>query len=355
MRSQTIESSECYEFIKRILDQLGAKPSHSHRWSEILVETSLLGIDSHGIRMLPRYIMHIEDGGIDLLTEPIIISDMGACVTMDGQAGLGHIAADHATDTAIEKAKLHGISCVTIKNCNHVGACAIYGHKVALENLIGISGAVSIPGMAPWGGKTALIGLNPISISAPVDNKHPFVVDIATTMTSMGKVTRASDLKQTIPDAWALDADGFPTTDPQKAINGSLLPIGNYKGYGLAMGIEILTALLSGGALSPQINSWISQTHESMGVSFTMIVIDISKFQEVEIFTKRMLDWINLLTKSPKKKGVNRIYYSGEMEGETYDLRIKSGIPIDNKTAKIFTNLADRFEIKQPIFKESNS
>jgi len=355
MRSQTIESSECYEFIKRILDHLGAKPSHSHRWSEILVETSLKGIDSHGIRLLPRYIMHIESGGIDLLTEPIIISDMGACVTMDGLAGLGHIAADHATDTAIEKAKLHGISCVTIKNCNHVGACAIYGRKVAVENLIGICGAVSIPGMAPWGGKTALIGLNPISISAPVDNKHPFVVDIATTISAMGKVTRANDLKQTIPDNWALDADGVPTTDPQKAIHGSLLPIGDYKGFGLAMGIEILTALLSGGALSPQINSWIHQTDKSMGVSFTMIAIDISKFQEIENFKKRMLDWVNLLTKSPKKKGVNHIYYSGEIEGETYDLRIKSGIPIDNKTAKNFANLADRFEIKQPLIKESNS
>ena len=278
---------------------------------------------------------------------------MGACVTMDGLAGLGHIAADHATDTAIEKAKLHGISCVTIKNCNHVGACAIYARKAASENFIGICGAVSIPGMAPWGGKTALIGLNPIAISAPVANKHPFVIDIATTMTSMGKVTRAIDLKQKIPDSWALDAEGFPTTDPQKAVHGSLLPIGNYKGYGLAMGIEILTALLGGGELSPQINSWIHQTQEAMGVSFTMIVIDISKFQEIEIFTKRMLDWVNLLINSPKREGVNRISYSGEIGGEIYDLRIKSGIPIDSQTAKIFTNLADRFEIEQPTFKES--
>jgi LDH2 family malate/lactate/ureidoglycolate dehydrogenase len=349
-----IESSECSTFIKRILDQLGAKPKHSNRWSEILVETSLLGIDSHGIRMLPRYIKHMEGGGIDLLTEPVVINDTDACVTMDGQAGLGHIAADHATDKAIEKAEQHGISCVTVKNCNHVGACEIYARKVAIENFIGICGAVSIPGMAPWGGKTAQIGLNPIAISAPVDNKHPFVIDIATTMTSMGKVTRAADQKQTIPDNWALDADGFPTTDPQKAIHGSLLPIGDYKGYGLAMGIEILTAMLSGGALSPQINSWIHQTKESMGVNFTMIAIDISKFQDPDIFKNRMLDWINLLINSPKREGVDRIYYSGEIEGEMYDQRIKSGIPIDNQTAKIFTDLADRFKIKQPIYKESN-
>jgi LDH2 family malate/lactate/ureidoglycolate dehydrogenase len=208
--------------------------------------------------------------------------------------------------------------------------------------------------MAPWGGKTAQIGLNPIAISAPVDNKHPFVIDIATTMTSMGKVTRAADLKQTIPDNWALDADGFPTTDPQKAIQGSLLPIGNYKGYGLAMGIEILTAMLSGGALSPQINSWIHQTKESMGVNFTMIAIDISKFQTPDIFKNRMLDWINLLINSPKREGVDRIYYSGEIEGEMYDQRIKSGIPIDNQTAKIFTNLADQFKIKRPIIKEGD-
>jgi LDH2 family malate/lactate/ureidoglycolate dehydrogenase len=305
--------------------------------------------------MLPRYIKHIEGGGIDLSSDPVVIRDAGACVTMDGQAGLGHIAADRATDMAIEKAKLHGISCVTIKNCNHVGACAIYSRKVALENCIGICGAVSIPGMAPWGGKTALIGLNPISISAPVDNKHPYVIDIATTVTSMGKVTRAADQKQTIPDTWALDAEGNPTTDPQKAIHGSLLPFGNYKGYGLAMGIEILTAVLGGGALSPQINSWIHQTKESMGVSFTTIVIDISKFQDPDIFKNRMLDWINLLINSPRREGVDRIYYSGERGGEIYDRRKKSGIPIDNQTAKIFTNLADRYKIVQPTFKESPS
>ncbi|UCE08190.1 MAG: Ldh family oxidoreductase [bacterium] len=149
MMNLYIASSECCRFIKSILDQLGAKPSHSRRWAEILVDTSLLGIDSHGIGMLPRYIKHIEDGGIDLSTEVTVISDLGSCVVMDGQAGLGHIAADQVTDIAIEKAREHGISCVTIKNCNHVGACSIYSRKVSAQDFIAISGVTTIAGMAP--------------------------------------------------------------------------------------------------------------------------------------------------------------------------------------------------------------
>ncbi|UCE08747.1 MAG: Ldh family oxidoreductase [bacterium] len=194
-----------------------------------------------------------------------------------------------------------------------------------------------------------------MTISAPVNNKHPFVLDISTTVASMGKVTRAADLKQKLPETWALDVDGFPTTDPSKAILGSLLPIGNYKGFGLAISIEIITALLSGGPSAPHINSWIRQTHKSMGVSFTMIAIDISRFQKLDFFKRRMQEWIEIIINSPKKKGVERIYYSGEIEGETYDARKISGIPVDNQTIELFKSLADRYKISHPTFKDNKS
>ena len=126
-----IDASICRKFIADILRRLGTEASTAERWAELLVETSLLGFDTHGIRMLDRYLKHIQAGGIDLGAEPRITDDVGSCVRMDGQAGLGHIAADGATRIAVERAEEHGISCVTLRNCNHVGACGIYARQAA--------------------------------------------------------------------------------------------------------------------------------------------------------------------------------------------------------------------------------
>jgi len=338
----------CRKFIEEILCKLGAPGEIAERWAVIQVETSLLGIDSHGIRMFDRYVKHIEGGGINVEAEPEVVTDKAACAAMDAKGGLGHISADRATQLALEKAKAHGASCVTARNVNHMGACAIYARQAAARDCIGLCLASSRSGIAPWGGKQALLGLNPIAVGAPVEGKHPFVIDMATTMVAMGKVTRAADLGEAIPDGWALDADGQPTTDPNAAIHGTLLPIGGHKGYGIAMAVEMLTSLLSGGVLAPEIKSWIQQTKDPMGAGFSMISIDIAVFQDPAAFKSRAREWTDLLTGSPRRDGVNRIYYPGEKEGECYDERIKTGIPIDERTRTAFEELAKRFDVRLP-------
>jgi LDH2 family malate/lactate/ureidoglycolate dehydrogenase len=348
MSDKHIDPSVCSDFIAAILGRLGAGTPMAQRWAELLVETSLLGFDTHGICMLDRYVKHIQAGGIDLAAEPRIIDDSGSCVRMDGQVGLGHIAADEATRIAVDRARQHGISCVTVKNCNHVGACGIYARQVAAQDCIGICSAVSKAGIAPWGGKQAILGLNVVAIAAPIAGKADFLLDIAMSRTAMGRITRALDLGQPISDRWALDADGNPTADPVEAKHGTLLPIGEHKGYGLAMAVEMLVALLGGGKFGYQATSWIQRPEEPMGQSFMAIVIDIRRFVEPDEFKSRFQVWAELLTNSPTRDGFERIYYPGEIEAETYARRMAEGIPIDSYTQDMFKGLAEQFGVEVP-------
>ena len=343
-----VDASACRDFVAGILRQLGVKPSTAGRWAGLLVETSLLGVDTHGIRMLDRYVRHIQAGGIDLATEPAIIADRGSCVRMDGAAGLGHIAADDATALAVERARQHGISCVTVRNCNHVGACGVYARRAASQDCIGICSAVSRAGMAPWGGKQSLVGLNVVAVAAPIAGKAAFLLDVAMSRTAMGRVTRALDLGASIPGDWALDAEGNPTTDPAEAKGGTLLPIGEHKGYGLAMAVEMLLVLLGGGEFAHQARSWIQHPQEPMGQSFMAVAIDIGRFVEPDEFKSRFQAWLALLTSSPTREGFERIYYPGEIEAETYARRMKEGIPIDRRTQEMFSGLAEQFGIQAP-------
>ncbi len=352
MNSKIIMPDIALCFIKEVLKKVGCIEAHACRWAELLIETSLLGIDTHGIRMLDRYMNFVLGGGINPTAEPVIILDNGSCASINGKSSFGHLAADMATDVAIEKAIEYGISCVTVNNCNHVGACGLYALKVSSKDCIGICSTVSRPGMAPWGGKKAILGINPIAISAPVEGKHNFLIDISTTITSMGRITKAADIGQSIPNNWALDVDGNLTTDPNQAINGSLLPIGDHKGYGLSMAIEILTALLSGGKLSPEIRSWINQTEKPMEASFMIIVINIANFQNPKAFKTRIKEWLDLINGLPLRDGFDRIYYPGEIEGEKYNERKKNGIPIEKRTEKMFKQLADYFKIEKPEIKD---
>jgi len=342
-----VDASACREFIASILGRLGVQASTAGRWAELLVETSLLGVDTHGIRMLDRYVRHIQAGGIDLGAEPVVIADRGACVRMDGGAGLGHIAADDATALAVERARQHGISCVTVRNCNHVGACGVYARRAASQDCIGICSAVSRAGMAPWGGKQSLVGLNVVAVAAPVSGKPAFLLDVAMSRTAMGRVTRALDLGASIPGDWALDAEGNPTTDPAQAKGGTLLPIGEHKGYGLAMAVEMLLVLLGGGEFAYQARSWIQHPQEPMGQSFMAIAIDIGRFVEPDEFKSRFQAWVEILTSSPTREGFERIYYPGEIEAETYARRMAEGIPIDGHTAQMFRGLAEQFGIQR--------
>ena len=349
MSEVVIKPNDCKEFISKVLNVFKTPEEIAFRWAELLTKTSMLGFDSHGIRMLERYVNHIEGGGIETAAKPEIVVENQQCISMDAKGGLGHISADIATSIAIEKAKKGGISCVAVKNANHVGACGLYVRAAALKDCIGIFTTVSRAAMAPWGGKIPLLGSNPIAVSAPVMDNAPFLFDVASSVVSMGKITAAKDRNTEIPDSWALDREGKPTTNPSEAIKGSLLPIAGHKGYGLAMVVEILSVFLSGSLPSFQVESWLQQTEKASNASFTLIVIDIAALGDVNLFKKHMKVWVDLLTGSDVRDGFKKIYYPGQIEEENYEYRQKNGIPLCICDYEMFKRLADKFKIAKPI------
>ena len=348
MESERVGSSLCQDFVRQVFAKCGLTEELASRWADLLVETSLMGIDSHGIRMLDRYVRHIQGGGISINFDPITLRDRTAIAVIDAQGGAGHLAASHAMELAVRKARAAGVGMVSVIGTNHAGACALYVAQAARTGCVGICTAVSRPGIAPWGGKQPLIGLNPLAVGFPVAGKPPFLLDLSTTVTAMGKITQAADLGRGIPEGWALDRAGNPTTDPDQAREGSLLPIGGYKGCGLAMAIEAVTALLPGGGLAVEVLSWISQTARPMNASFAAIALDIAAFTETSQFEEKAAAWTETITGSPRREGVEELRYPGQRKALIKKERTQSGIPLDRHTRSMLDGLAGEFAL-QPL------
>jgi len=349
MAKDHIDQHACRAFIRDVFLRHDLQQDMADKWAYSLVETSLMGIDSHGIRMLDRYVNHVKNGGIARSFTPKFIREKGAIAVIDGGNSSGHVGALYTTDQAIDRAKKLGIGAVSLIRTNHVGACALYAARAARHDCIGLCFAVTVAGIAPWGGKKRMLGINPVAIGFPVKDKPNFVLDISTSVTAMGKITRAADMGQTIPEGWAFDSEGKPTTDPQHAREGSLYPMGEHKGYGLAMAIEAVTAMLSGGTPSMNVLSWIANNDQPMGASFMTIALDIDAFSDKDDFKIRALDWVTQITASPRKQGVERIYYPGERSGEVRKTRETEGIPVDDYTKSMFGKLALACNINQPL------
>jgi len=328
--------------------QVAGMPADDARlWAKLLTETSLLGFDTHGIRMVERYVDFLTKGGATL-EKPEVVSVNDATAIIDAHDCMGHLAAWKAMETAAENAKKYGISFTAVKNSGHIGACALYSKALAERNCIGICSTTSLPGIAPTGGIKPTVGINPISVSAPIEEGSFFLLDISTTVTAMGKVTMAADNGKSIPLGWALDKNGNPTTDPKEVRGGSLLPIGDYKGYGLAMVIELLCSALTGGSFAGQITSWVAKPDNPTKIPFSVIAIDIGHFQDPASFKTRMKDWMSQVIDVPKKEGVERIYFPGEIENERHKARSKEGIPLEAVTVESFRRLAQRFSLTEP-------
>jgi LDH2 family malate/lactate/ureidoglycolate dehydrogenase len=297
--------------------------------------------------MVERYADFLTKGGATV-EQPRIVKTAGAITQIDARGCMGHLAAWKAMLSAAENARIYGISFTSVKNSGHIGACSLYSKALAQKNCIGFCCTASRPGIAPTGGVKPTVGINPLSVAAPINAESFFLLDMSTTITAMGKVTQALDNGKPIPPGWALDKNGKPTTDPREARDGSLLPIGGYKGYGLALAIELLCSALAGGSFADEISSWITQPQNPTNIPFAVIAVDIGHFQEPEQFKQTLKTWLAKVTGVPKQEGVQRIYFPGEIENEKYQMRGKEGIPLEDVTVESFQRLAQKYSITAP-------
>jgi L-2-hydroxycarboxylate dehydrogenase (NAD+) len=234
------------------LAKAGVPKQHAETQISLLLEAELRGIASHGLLRLPRVIERIANGVTSATAEGHGEWRGQGLLQVDGQQGLGPVVALHALNQACERAKATGIAAAAVRNCDHLGMLAWYAEQVARRGQVLIALTVSEALVHPWGGRKAMLGTNPIAIGIPA-KPEPFVFDMATSLVSMGKIHDHANRGAPIPEGWALDANGNPTTDAVAAKTGAIAPFGGAKGYALGLAFELLVTSLTGAAIGPDV------------------------------------------------------------------------------------------------------
>jgi len=248
---------------------------------------------------------------------------------------------NRAVDVAIEKVKQHSVCWVGSHYGNHSGAASVYVRKLAEQGYIGIYMAVGNANhMAPWGGIDLLLSTNPIAIAVPAGDKPIVLLDIATTVAAYGKVKLAAQKGESIPDTWMIDRHGQPITDPQKSSEGSLLPIGGYKGYGLAVMIGLLAGALNNAAVGKGTIDFNAHHDLITNTGQTIIAVDPSAFGDQEQFVARVIALVDDLKASSKLPGVNQIRVPGDGAARVMAERLAHGIPISSELQESLNNCA---------------
>ncbi|HTX35715.1 MAG TPA: Ldh family oxidoreductase [Bryobacteraceae bacterium] len=311
-------------FAEEILLAAGVPPHKAALVATTLVATNLRGVDSHGIQLLTFYVDQLLAGEMDPHTEGQVVSESGSCLLFDGQNGIGQWVAETCCGHAVRIAKAQGMAMVVARESNHFGAANWWAQKMRDAGQIGIVMCNASPIVPPWQGRQGRVGTNPICVALP----GPWLLDMATTTVAAGRIFKAMINGQPeIPAGWAFDAQGVPTTNTQDAYKGLLMPLGGYKGSGLAMMVEILCAVLSGGAMATELGG-IRFRGRTVRVSQTFLAIDIARFLPVEEFTKRVEWLVELIKSTPTAPGYDEVLVAGEPEWRTEAQRLKEGIPI---------------------------
>lgn len=333
-------------FATRILLTTGMPGEHAALIADSLVSANLRGVDSHGVQLLSLYVDAIQDGNVDLQTTGSIVSENSGCAVYDGQNGLGQVVSLQCSDHAVRLARSHGIGFVTVRDSNHFGAAAYWAQRIARQNMLGIVMCNATPLVAPWQGREPRVGTNPICMALP--GPDVWLLDMATTTVALNRIWKAAANGETvIPSGWAMDADGVPTTSTQEALKGLPMPLGGYKGTGLAMMVEILCAVLSGGAMATELGG-LRVRDRPMRVGHAFIAVDVSRFLPFDEFSSRMQRLGTMIKNTAPAAGYDEVLLAGEPEWRAERLRSETGIPI---TLPIWTNLlelATRLNVTHP-------
>jgi L-2-hydroxycarboxylate dehydrogenase (NAD+) len=321
-------------FVLSVFARWGTPPAVAELTADLMVRTDLRGVDSHGVGMLPTYLRWYRRGWIVPKAEPEVVRDEGTTAVVDARQAFGHHASTLAMELAIRKTREHGVGFVTCRNSNHYGAAANYSMMALAHDMIGLSMTNSGPAVVPTHGRQAMLGTNPISLAAPAGRERPFVLDMATSTVAIGKLSVARRWGKPIPEGWALDAEGQPTTDPTVAYESRLLTplgatreMGGHKGYGLAVMVDVLAGVLAGAAFSDVLRrSEPEPARANIGHFFG--AIDVARFRPLDRFKADMDALLRSLKESPRAEGQERIYVAGEPEWECEARRRKDGIPL---------------------------
>lgn len=322
----TVQPARLHELIQEKLTRAGLKEEQADTVAEHLVFADACGIHSHGAVRVDYYAERIAKGGVTI--DPQISFERTGASTgiVHGDNGVGQYVALQALEYAIDQAKESGAAIVGVKRISHCGALSYYVKRAAEENLIAISMCQSDPMVVPFGGSENYFGTNPIAFAAPREFGSPVVFDMATTVQAWGKILDARSKNQAIPDTWAVDNKGQPTTNPHE-VNG-LLPMAGPKGFGLMMMVDILSGMLLGLPFGKNVSSMYSDLTEKRNLGQVFILIDPRRFTDLPSFKHSIETMIEELHEIAPVAGFNQVYYPGETNQVKYDQYMAEGIPV---------------------------
>ncbi|MBC5764585.1 Ldh family oxidoreductase [Ramlibacter albus] len=308
-----IPVAQLRRFITTCLEKLGLPPQDAATVGHLMAEAEAQGSDGHGVIRLIPYSKRIRAGGMNLTPNIKVVKEKAAMALLDGDNGMGHLVMQRAAQIAIEKARNCGVAWVGARLSNHAGPASLYARMALEHDMIGMYYAVGNANhLPPWGGLDMLLSTNPIAVAVPAGEEPPVVLDMATTVAAYGKVKAKAQRGEQMPVGWMIDRKGEPLTDPKRSEEGFLMPIGGYKGYGLAMVVGLLAGTLNGAAMGSETIDFNKDIVSVTNTGQAICVIDPDAFGEVAEFKARVDKLIRELRASERMPGVDRIWMPGE-------------------------------------------
>jgi (2R)-3-sulfolactate dehydrogenase (NADP+) len=299
MTAQRVRADELERLMIRALERAGATRAMATATAAALVVAEMEGIPSHGASRIPQYCGHVRNGRANGAAVPKVIGNSRAACLVDAGQGLAYQACALAVREAIERANQYGVSFVAITNSNHFGVAAYHVEAIAGVGLVGFAFSNSPAAMPAWGGKRALFGTNPIAATFPRKSRPPLVIDLSLSAAARGRIMIAAREGQPIPEGWALDREGHPTTDAKAALEGSMLPAGGVKGAMLALTVELLVCSLSGAAYGFESDSFFTEEGRPTRIGQAFLAIDPGALAGREVFDERVETLVEAMMDDP--------------------------------------------------------
>ena len=345
--TRLVPAAALVAFAQRALVAAGIGEHDAASIATLMVEADLVGADAHGIFRLPQYVRRLEGGAVNRTPAITVTRTAAATALVDGDNGMGHLVMARAAATAVELAQEAGIGWVGVRRSNHAGAASLYAAMPLVHGMIGIYSAVaSANHMAPWGGVASLLGTNPLAVAIPAGQAPPVVLDIATTVVSYGTVKAYALQGKPMPEGWMVDRKtGAALTDSARSGEGVLLPIGGYKGSGLALVLGLLAGVLNGAGVGRDVVDFNADDHTETNTGHFMLALDVRRFIDPALFAAAVVAHLDELRRSDRLPGVDRIRLPGDDRARRRETRSRDGIPINPAVAALLDRLGARLKI----------
>ena len=346
MTSIHVSPEALQRFIQTALLSQGLPEAGAAQVARLMTEADLQGSDGHGVIRLPQYIKRIQAGGINKHPQIRVVQERAAMAVIDGDNGMGHLVVSRAVDLAIEKARTAGVAWVGTRHSNHAGPASLYARRPLEHDMVGLYFAVGNANhLPPWGGMDMLLSTNPISAGIPTDEEPPVVLDMATTVAAYGKVKAKAKRGEQMPEGWMIDRQGQPLLDPKRANEGFLLPIGEHKGYGLALIVGLLAGTLGGAAMGRDVIDFNADHTTVTNTGQAILVIDLAAFGDPQDFKHAVDKLVRDIRSSERLPGVDRIWLPGEQSFEKRNRHSTTGIPVSSGVMAELHTLAAELDI----------